>query len=61
MKGSIFREEEKCGGYAYATTRSMCPNKEVHNWKYGDGSKWRDAGKGIIVKCYNGIRTSGDV
>ena len=29
----------------------MCPSEVGHNWRYGDGASFHDAGKGLIVKC----------
>ena len=46
-----FRDEQECAGYADAQTVSMCPSEVGYNWRYGDGSSWPDAGKGLTVKC----------
>ena len=46
-----FRDEQKCTGNADAQTDSMCPSEVGHMWRYGDGTSWHDAGKGLIVKC----------
>ena len=47
-----FRDEQKCGAYAYAQTDSMCPSELGFNWRYeGPDNSWPDAGKGLAVKC----------
>ena len=62
MMSLPFRDERKCHAHAYTERDSTCPSEVGHNWKYGDGASWPDAGKGLTVKSISDtgiIRTRG--
>ena len=44
------------GGNARAENDSTCPTDIGLVWKYYNGSKWMDAGNGIVMRCESDIK-----